>query len=570
MTENSITASLDAKAGEHTQPEIDLTTLTSFKDSLYSYAYNVAYVEASRGILTHISPNDVDILRIFDDRDYKAPKGQRPKPPNIIKKYVMRVQPNLSAPGEWYRYNGTVWVNEPGNLAYEVVQMCLNGVYAAYAELASEGKLYPADEKKAKVLHKMLNDYRVRKENANPQKGSVEFVATYLTTHDDPFTEDKYLVLGDGLIIDLPKSAEEGALMFTTPSADLMIHERYQTNFKYIPNSVPGTALNHYLSTSPIDYETGVNMCRALACGLFSAQPKKFYSIIEMYGEANTGKSMFLEAVISNAFPGLTTPINGDHFGKNPDKFAMKDVQGKRVLVMAEYSDSFDSARIKQATGGDTLRADVKYKDAFTFKFNGVIAITSNSFKGANLPLHDPGICERLFPIPFPHKIIDGKYISEEGVTSVWDGPDLKEVALPAENDTTLSWMLDLWLEHERSGSFRIPLTSAQEREMANRVGDSDLFAEFLSDMQENAGWEYNLDAKGIDMVKATLVQAKYAAWLQDQGYRSKIAPETLSRLQDEGKVDKKSGCKRLLYWVEGSSHIRKNIVTDNTLTKGM
>ena len=572
MTTDVIRRATEKREKDLAQSELVLDSLESFKDSLYSRVYNLVQKEAKQGDFQHLSTNNAALLQVLDDRSYVPEKGKRPSPPNDLKKYVMKVRPNATGEGVWYRYDGVAWVEEPTNMAESIFHTIVGAVYNAYNDLNSDGDLIPpqADDKAIKTINKKISDYKDLKENNRPQKDSIAFITNYLTIPYDPFNSSQYLIMSDGAILDLKESSEKKELTFVSVGPEAYIHSRYRTNFKYIPGSTPGPAMHHYLSTSPVDYDTGVNMCRALACGLFSFKPKKFFSLIEMYGESNTGKSMILEAVIGQAIPGLTTPVNEDHFGRRPNNFALGDIIGKRVLTMAEYSGTFSDSRIKSATGKDTMRTDVKYKGPVFFVFDGVIAITSNSSTGTKLPLTDPGIRERLFPIPFPHKIVDGKYMDENGVTTVWEGEDLKETALPAENDTTLSWMLDLWIEQEKKDTFRIQRTEAQEKEIALRTGEADLFNDFLADMERDNGWTYDPDADGKDMVRISVVQPKYAAWLNDQGYNKKQAPADMARLVDEGRAGKKTGQKRLFNWVENSHTIRNSIVSDQGLTKGM
>lgn len=552
--------------------DLDLRSLESFKDSLYARSYSIVQAEAERGDYSHLSTNNAAVLQVMDDRNYTPERGKRPSPPNDLKKFVMKVRPNATGEGVWYRYDGVAWVEEPTNMAESIFHTIVGAVFNAYNDLKKDNKLIPAgaDDKAIKLIEKKLNDYKDLKENNRPQKDSVAFISNYLTIPYDPFNSSQYLIMSDGKILDLKASSENKELTFVKVGPEAYIHNRYRTEFKYIPNSVPGPAMHHYLSTSPIDYETGVNMCRAIACGLFSFKPKKFFSLIEMYGESNTGKSMLLEAVIGKAIPGLTTPVNEDHFGRRPNNFALGDIIGKRVLTMAEYSGTFSDSRVKSATGKDTMRTDVKYKGPVFFVFDGLIIITSNSPTGTKLPLTDPGIRERLFPIPFPYKIVDGKYMDENGVTTVWEGEDLKESALPDENDITLSWMLDMWIEWEKLDTFRIQRTPAQEKEIALRTGEADLFNDFLADMERDNGWTYDPDAKGTEMVLISVVQPKYATWLSDQGYNKKQAPEDMARLVQEGRAGKKSSQKRLFNWVENSHTIRNSIVSDDKLTRNM
>ena len=376
MAENELLGSFDSVEAQ-VKDTIDLTSMETIKDSLYDIAYSRAYAAGSKGDHSYLSTNNASVLQVLDDPLHKKDLKKRGYGPNPLKKYFTCVKSSKNGEGSWFRYNGDVWVDEANDLAEASVHAIIDGVYSAYLALAADGTLKKQtgdDDKLQTKMAKLINEYKNFKENTQPIKNTVAYVTNALKRSDDPFTESRYLIMKNGEALDTIESVVQKKLVFVKTSPDMFIHERYQTTFNYIPNQQPGKALSHWLKTSPVDYATGVNLCRALICAVCSPKPKKFFSLIEMYGESNTGKSALLESVFKLSVPGLVAPATDAQFGKNPNNFAIGRIIGKRILMLTEYSSEFSESQVKSVTGGDTITADIKFKEPREFIFNGVLA----------------------------------------------------------------------------------------------------------------------------------------------------------------------------------------------------
>ena len=541
MADNELLGSFDSVEAQ-VKDTIDLTSMETIKDSLYDIAYSRAYAAGAKGDHSYLSTNNASVLQVLDDPLHKKDLKKRGYGPNPLKKYFTCVKSSKNGEGSWFRYNGDVWVDEANDLAEAAVHSIIDGVYSAYLSLAADGTLKKQtgdDDKLQTKMAKLINEYKNFKENTQPIKNTVAYVTNALKRSDDPFTESRYLIMKNGEALDTIESVVQKKLVFVKTSPDMYIHERYQTTFDYIPNQQPGKALSHWLKTSPVDYATGVNLCRALITAVCSPKPKKFFSLIEMYGESNTGKSALLESVFKLSVPGLVAPATDAQFGKNPNNFAIGRIIGKRILMLTEYSSEFSESQVKSVTGGDTITADIKFKEPREFIFNGVLAITTNSKQGTELNISKSGLKERMFPVQFPRSVMGKEVVTPDGVTPAWDGPDLKYVALPQENDQNMSWMLDLWLAWEITEEPGIPLTDAQKGQVETRSEELDSITVKLTEgMQDGLWFPAQETTPAYKLLKFSTFWGVYEPWFKKANKGETIGRNsTVAEMRDRGLI---------------------------------
>lgn len=541
MADNELLGSFDS-VEEQVKDTIDLTSMETIKDSLYDISYSRAYAAGAKGDHSYLSTNNASVLQVLDDPLHKKDLKKRGYGPNPLKKYFTCVKTSRGGEGSWYRYNGDVWVDEANDLAEASVHAIIDGVFSAYLALMADGTISKQtgdDDKKQAAMLKKINAYKDFKENTVPIKNTVAYVTNALKRSDDPFTESRYLIMKNGEALDTIESIVQKKLVFVKTSPDMFIHERYQTTFDYYPNQQPGKALSHWLKTSPVDYDTGVNLCRALVTAVCSPKPKKFFSLIEMYGESNTGKSALLESVFKLSVPGLVAPATDAQFGKNPNNFAIGRIIGKRILMLTEYSSEFSESQVKSVTGGDTITADIKFKEPREFIFNGVIAITTNSKQGTELNISKSGLKERMFPVQFPRSVMGKEVVTPDGVTPAWDGPDLKYVALPQENDQNMSWMLDLWLAWEITEEPGIPLTDAQKGQVSTRSEELDSITVKLTEgMQDGLWFPAQENTPAYKLLKFSTFWGVYEPWFKKANKGETIGRNsTVAEMRDRGLI---------------------------------
>ncbi len=67
MTTDVIRRATEKREKELAQSELVLTSLESFKDSLYSRVYSLVQKEAKQGDFQHLSTNNAALLQVLDD-----------------------------------------------------------------------------------------------------------------------------------------------------------------------------------------------------------------------------------------------------------------------------------------------------------------------------------------------------------------------------------------------------------------------------------------------------------------------------------------------------------------------
>jgi putative DNA primase/helicase len=123
-------------------------------------------------------------------------------------------------------------------------------------------------------------------------------------------------------------------------------------------------------------------------------------------GEGANGKSAFLSGL--TAFLGGQNVSNVSLHQLERDKFAVADLFGKLANICSDIPASklFETATFKAITGGDRIRAERKYHDAFFFQARAKLLFSANQ-----LPTSDDGthaFARRLLILPFERTFEEG------------------------------------------------------------------------------------------------------------------------------------------------------------------
>ena len=219
------------------------------------------------------------------------------------------------------------------------------------------------------------------------------------------------------------------------------------------------------------------------------------------YGKGSNGKSVFMDIIYA---------LGGDYSGDTPAETLTKhsrfgsggqaspdvaSLAGKRIITCSETEEvgGFNSARIKQLTGGNPVTARHLNQGFFTFTPALKLWLTTN-----HLPKVDDdseGFWRRVRLIPFLRTF--------EGADR---DPDLEE-KLRQELAGILAWAVEGAVEWHRDG-----LTAPQSVMLAtlNYRQSSDPLAEFISDCC--------YVGEGARATRGQLYEA-YKAWAKGQGY---------------------------------------------------
>jgi P4 family phage/plasmid primase-like protien len=150
------------------------------------------------------------------------------------------------------------------------------------------------------------------------------------------------------------------------------------------------------------------------------------------------------------------------------NQFEIANIYKKRLIICPDEDKRFGGlSRFKSITGGDSIRGEKKGKDAFKFRYEGMVAIASNDpiFLGDS----SYGLSRRLITIPFKYQVpIDERRDLEAEFTA----------DLPAFTSYLLSLDRD-WVKSILMGSNRVAEVRETEWDMTTRT---DSIAGFYDD----------------------------------------------------------------------------------------
>jgi P4 family phage/plasmid primase-like protien len=150
------------------------------------------------------------------------------------------------------------------------------------------------------------------------------------------------------------------------------------------------------------------------------------------------------------------------------NQFEIANIYKKRLIICPDEDKRFGGlSRFKSITGGDSIRGEKKGKDAFKFRYEGMVAIASNDpiFLGDS----SYGLSRRLITIPFKYQVpIDERRDLEAEFTA----------DLPAFTSYLLSLDRD-WVKSILMGSNKVASVRETEWDMTTRT---DSIAGFYDD----------------------------------------------------------------------------------------
>jgi P4 family phage/plasmid primase-like protien len=165
----------------------------------------------------------------------------------------------------------------------------------------------------------------------------------------------------------------------------------------YNPLSSDWSNIDRYLSEAVGRNERLKNIllcyCNAVLLGRSDLQ--KFLHLI---GPGGTGKGTFMRLLTD--LIGLVNLHSTTLEDICTNRFELANIYKKRLVVMwDEDKKSGNMGRFKSLTGEDYLRAEEKGKKAFSFKYDGMVVVSSNFpiFVGDN----SSGLARRLINVPF-------------------------------------------------------------------------------------------------------------------------------------------------------------------------
>jgi putative DNA primase/helicase len=187
---------------------------------------------------------------------------------------------------------------------------------------------------------------------------------------------------------------------------------------------------------------------------------------IYLVGDGGNGKGSFLR-LLEMLVGEINTHSTTLH-DLCDNQFELANIYKKRLIVCPDEDKRFGGlSRFKSITGGDSIRGEKKGKDAFKFRYEGMVAIASNDpiFLGDS----SYGLSRRLITIPFKYQV------------PIHERRDL-EAEFTADLPAFTSYLLSLdrdWVKSILMGSNKVAEVRETEWDMTMRT---DSIASFYDD----------------------------------------------------------------------------------------
>lgn len=234
----------------------------------------------------------------------------------------------------------------------------------------------------------------------------------------------------------------------------------------------------------------------------------EWQQFLVLYGNSNNGKSKFVEVLqemLGTGEAGYSSVPEEGLLGAGGHNSKWADLAGKRLVFIDELENEMSEDTVKRMTGDSRIRADKKYKDAFTFRVQFKMAFATN-----NLPPIKDGsgaFWRRIRPVACLHQIPE----------EIRDPGFARKLAADGERSGILNWCLEgarLLLEEglgEGSVPMRVQAANSEYRESEDQLGEflGDTFEE-LSERGERDWWWY----------PNSVVWELYRRWCEHNGVR--------------------------------------------------
>jgi putative DNA primase/helicase len=230
-------------------------------------------------------------------------------------------------------------------------------------------------------------------------------------------------------------------------------------------------------------------------------------------GESGSGKSQYLQVLGHLVGAGNMAAVTLQALGDN--KFAAADLYGKLANICADLSSGElrMTGIFKQLTGGDVIRAEKKYKDAFEFTNAAKLSFSANeipSTRDATSAFFD-----RWIVVRFPHKFRGTSAEHKNIAHQVTSNPD--------EMSGVLNRALRGLARLRRQGEFTTG--SAMRGAQAEFRREADSVALFIADIAK--------PGEVLRLQRGRSLYEQFRAWCDATGHRPLTDKRLYARLRD-------------------------------------
>ncbi|MEU7468923.1 phage/plasmid primase, P4 family [Streptomyces sp. NPDC044984] len=274
---------------------------------------------------------------------------------------------------------------------------------------------------------------------------------------------------------------------------------------EYDPNATCPRWLRFLSEVFPGDPELPAYVQRFVGYGITGHTREQVFAVL--YGEGSNGKSVFLNT-IRCLFSEHAVTVPFDMFTGNGAKRGGAEAEllrGARLALASEINRGaiLDSAAIKNATGGEEINVNPKYRDPYSFKPQALILLATNY--RPDIRDQDHGIWRRVKLLPF-----ERKFEAHERDYGLED-------TLRAEFPGILAWAVRGAMEWYAHGLGNTPSVVAATKEYRE---ESDPLAGFFPGV---------LVADPTAETSSSVIWTAYQEWAEDNGIPPFKSSKTLT-----------------------------------------
>ena len=203
-------------------------------------------------------------------------------------------------------------------------------------------------------------------------------------------------------------NAQNGVINLAT--GELLPHDPHAHRFTYVVNAAydPQADRSEWLAflRQTIGADDDLLRFVQMAVGYSLTGETREECLFYVHGPARSGKGTFGETLLALLGAPLALAADFGTFSEQKNdvqNFALAALRPARLVVASESEryTALNPARIKSLTGGDSITAALKFKDAFTFRPRFKMWLFSNW--PVNVDVDDDAAWYRLRVIPFPN-----------------------------------------------------------------------------------------------------------------------------------------------------------------------
>lgn len=414
--------------------------------------------------------------------------------------------------GEYFRYNvtdkvfmywtGKTWIKDDKDIikkyANELIEISrkeISSIDENITKYQNEGKITELEmEKKYKDAY--VKNLTRMSNKAGKEAMISEFKALKnIAASSDEFNKQEYYLNTESGVVDL----ETGIVMPFDPN--LMISKNTNCKISYEEPTEWINFLNSifYRGDDEEDLKETEEIIHFIktALGYTLSGDTSEQGLFLLFGGGSNGKSTFTEQVaymMGDYADSVASNILMQQKQQNDSaKFSIAKLKNARYVSTGETDDGerLAEAQIKAWTGGESINAQFKFGNEFSYKPQFKIWMSTN-----NKPIirgTDHGIWRRIFLVPFLRRFTD----------------DQKDKYLPkklrAETPKILGWCIKGFQEFKKEGGLNLP--NCLKKELNTYKNQMDVVAKFLDNQAIiHPGYE----------VSAKILWQNYKMWAKD------------------------------------------------------